>query len=541
MGCGEDTSTPGETGSDVSKEGSADTMLRSFSRIWLRPLLVVFLAFTLWLVVGEFIGRVGMEIVPPESEWGRILWTSPLGGPVWIGSILEFLAALVGIAITVASILVQLSATRYTSRIINLFIDDKINLAVFVIYITTPLYGMWIAFFWHTFAYPAGTLLTFELLAVLDAFILLPYFSYLFYFLQPEKIVHKIQSSVRLSHLSPLASDKKIERLKKNLIASVTQLTDVVLNSLSQSDISVSLMSINTLKELMIGYERVKKRAPSIWHRVPRRAFPGLEDDRIRRLEEGTVWVELHCLKQFELIFVQSLNRFREVSAAIARRTRDVGLEALRLHELEALDLVIIFFNTYLRHALNALDVRTMFHTFYQYRLLAEGCADHSLTELLTKIASYFRYYGQEAERRGITFVIEIAAYDLRILVQRAYERCPSAVDSLLDVFLEVDRVPDEESERSQRGVRKSQALLAAFFLEHDEITLARRIHEDMLEESRERILSIGEELEAAAPADFWEIQDRGSNFYYVPQEMRRHLRRFFGWFEESSGLEPRE
>src|SRR5688500_1635400 len=47
-----------------------------------------------------------------------------------LGSVAQVIAAVLGIAITVVSIVVQLAATRYTSRVADLFFRDKINVGV---------------------------------------------------------------------------------------------------------------------------------------------------------------------------------------------------------------------------------------------------------------------------------------------------------------------------------------------------------------------------------------------------------------------------
>jgi len=47
-----------------------------------------------------------------------------------LGSLSQVIAAVLGIAITVVSIVVQLAATRYTSRVADMFFRDRINLGV---------------------------------------------------------------------------------------------------------------------------------------------------------------------------------------------------------------------------------------------------------------------------------------------------------------------------------------------------------------------------------------------------------------------------
>lgn len=502
-------------------------------RYWLWPLLLVLLALILQIVFGTLIDHLLLtqnlrsnglyELMVPADP--NILST--------IGNSIEFLGGLVGIAITVASILVQLSATRYSSRVMELFVEDRVNLWVFIFYLSVPLYGLWLSFLGKGFQASPTHILLFKLGTVGSVLILIPYFNYLFNFLRPESIISRIQSSVNFTNLSISLPAQRLETMRSNLISSVSQLSDVVLNSLLNSDMNLALLSISRIKGIATDYLEIKTKAPDTWFLVPQRAFLGLEEGKLQRLATDRTWVEMHCLKQYELIFVQSLNQFREVTAAVGHRTRDVGMSAIQQKDRATVQLVVLFFNTYLRHAINAGDIRTMFHTFYQYRRLAEGCLSPHWRELLRQIAFYFKYYGQESERKGVAFAMEIAAYDLRSLVERAYILYPASSEDLLDVFLEVDRHPeDREAEISQRGVRKNQAILASFFLHHGEVPLARRIYLDMAHESLDRIRSIHEELRQNTTEDYWEIQDRGSNFYFVPEVQRPSLALFFSWFE---------
>jgi len=47
-----------------------------------------------------------------------------------LGALAQIIVAVLGIAITVVSIVVQLAATRYTPRIADMFFRDKTNLAI---------------------------------------------------------------------------------------------------------------------------------------------------------------------------------------------------------------------------------------------------------------------------------------------------------------------------------------------------------------------------------------------------------------------------
>ena len=53
--------------------------------------------------------------------------------------------AVLGIAITVVSIVVQLAATRYTPRIAEMFFCDKKNLAIMGFFVVACLNAVWVS------------------------------------------------------------------------------------------------------------------------------------------------------------------------------------------------------------------------------------------------------------------------------------------------------------------------------------------------------------------------------------------------------------
>lgn len=503
-------------------------------KIGLRPLLLTLLLFLI-LVSAGFLA----DLVLQQTGWVHSPALSALlpardVAVNLIGNTLELQGALVGLAITVASIMVQLSATRYSARALDLFAEDRLNLAQFSLFIVTPFYGLWLMFLGQTIPWPTAHILIFKGLSLLCVLCLLPYFRYLFWFLQPEHLVERIRAGAQIEQLGPTLRPSQIDVSQRALEFSVMQLSDVVANCLINSDLRLAQRSIEHLRGVATEYLAVKRRLPEGWFAIPRDAFPGWEEARLARLAADHTWVEMLVLKQLEGIYVQALNRSREIAAAVGHRTREVGMAALKNEDPRALELTLLFFNTWLRHAINAGDLRTLFHIFYHYRRLAEGCLGDPWIPTLLQIAQHFKYYGQECEKRGVHFAMEIAAYDLRVLVERAWSVCHEAVEPLLHTFLEVDRIPDTtETAQSQRGVRKHQAILAAFFLSHSEELLARHIYEDMRHEPREMLRSIHAELSRIASPDYWEIQERGANFYFVPFQHRAELGRFFQWLED--------
>lgn len=145
-------------------------------------------------------------------------------------------------------------------------------------------------------------------------------------------------------------------------------------------------------------------------------------------------------------------------------------------------------------------------------------------------------FYAQLGFQRSLPFVLETAAYDLGVLIERSHLAGASFHDQLLSLYLEMDREPESgkrAQEEALRGVRKAQIKLATYYLHAGHVDLARRIFKDMHDERPERLESIREELGAIVEPEYWEVTDRGVNFDYLPPDRRAWLDTFFDWFRE--------
>ena len=61
-----------------------------------------------------------------------------------LGNMAQVVAAILGIVITVVSIVVQLAATRYTPRIADMFFRDRTNLAVLGFFVVACINAVWV-------------------------------------------------------------------------------------------------------------------------------------------------------------------------------------------------------------------------------------------------------------------------------------------------------------------------------------------------------------------------------------------------------------
>jgi hypothetical protein len=366
--------------------------------------------------------------------------------------------------------------------------------------------------------------------------ILIPYFSYVFAFLDPVQIVARLQHHSLAEALGRGRARAK-EVKQKRVLEGVEQLADVAVNSISQKDRIIASRSVDALRDLAIGYLRKKSTLKERWFTIgpllrQNPDFVSMAPESVDELSERGTWLEWKILRQYQTIYNESLNRMRDINQLVAINTRYLGEESLAIDDRNVLELTTKFFNTYLRATINQRDVRTAYNVLHQYRLLAEAMLEARNNDYVVEVARYFKYYGQLANTTGLAFVNETAAYDLCSLCELAHERKFTLERDLLDNFLEVDKAPETEAqEQSLRGVRKAQIKLATYYLVRGEEELARLVHKDMEHERPERLRSIREEMLQVTNKDFWEVIDRGHNFDYLEPERKKQLAIFYSWF----------
>ena len=154
--------------------------------------------------------------------------------------------------------------------------------------------------------------------------------------------------------------------------------------------------------------------------------------------------------------------------------------------------------------------------------------------ELAEKIAFYFKYYGQIAQSYNVPMILITAAFDLSHMLRKAYDKDVPNIRNLITIFLEVDDNPATQSnEFDLRSVRKAQLNFASFLLSRGDDELVKLIFEDIKDEPRERMEAIRGEMMAVKDRKFWEVTDRGVDFFYLDDDQKRYLDVFFSRYME--------
>lgn len=459
----------------------------------------------------------------------------------------EVIAGILGITITVVAIIVELASNRYTPRVTELFIRAPINLIVLGFFVVTGLLCIWVSYVGASDQYlpRVGTVVAFFAITIC-MLVLLPYFAFVFAFLNPHNIIEHMGRSVLKAIKRGQRGDAyRRQSAKFVAVRGIEQLADVALNAIEKKDKGICMHAIDTLGSLSQDYLVIKEQMPDAWFRLEDALkenpdFVSLQADVLNDIETGHFWFEMKVMRQYQMLYGETLNRMRDINYLIAINTRKLAEKSEELEQEQTTLLTTKFFNTFLRATVNEQDVRTAYNVLNQYRLFAETSLRRGRYDMAVEATRRFKYYGQLGFNMGLPFMLETAAYDLCTLNELAFDLDVPCRDEILSIFLEVDKEAEEghELEASLRGVRKAQVKLATYYLKHGAVDLARDIFEDMRGELPQRLASIQDELANISSQDFWEMSDRGVNFDYLEPERRAMLAEFFSWFSVEKGTD---
>lgn len=456
-----------------------------------------------------------------------------------VSSLAGVIAAIFGIVITVVSIIVQLSANRYTG-VAQMFLRDRLNLAVMAYYVVACVCAVWLAPALQASRVPRAALVGTLGMTTVGLVVMAPYFGYVFWFLEPRNIITRIRSDAVRIATSGAAEHhpQPCFEAQAATLSAMEELTDITSNSISGKDKIIASAAVDGLKDFALAYLAVKPNASPLWFTVgpdirTNPDFVAMDPESLGELEQRRTWVEWKVMRQYLGIYNEALAQMRDINYLIAIDTRYIGEAAAKAADKELIQLVYRYMNSYLRATLNAREVRTAYNVLNQYRLLVEAMIRNGQGEAALEGVKHMKYYGHVSFDMKLTFVTETVAYDVSALCEIAHETNTQQEPQMLGEFLELDRpLLAESQEKALLGVRKAQVKLASYYLAQSDEAKARKICEDMKHEPRERLVAIRKQLEGVTSKDFWEIIDRGRNFEFMPPEQRQCMNTFFSWLD---------
>lgn len=449
-----------------------------------------------------------------------------------IENLFEINIAIIGINLTIVAFVLQLAAQRYSAKIVNLFMQDRLNSGVFFGMVVSAVLSMLIteSAGWNLFILPFFFTLAYIIIIV-------PYFRYVLIFLQPRSVIDIIHHNLQreISSLVRRKRIQEIQNLQNEISISIERIGDIANNSIKQTDRNIVIHAIASLKAILLHYLELKQSMPEDWFAFNQELLPTISKDFYEEISGEKLWFEMKVFLELEQLLKESLLEMNDVVSKIAGTVSSVGKWACDNKRKKLLEYHIYFFNTFLRHALNKRNVRATYIILYRYRQFSEYILS-SQEDLFLKITQYYKYYAHLANNMEQAFVVVTVAHDLSQMLQHAADKNFSHIRQGLQYFLDLDQGSDSElKEIALRGVRKAQLRLAAHFLQKEKQELLTIIMDDLREESRERMYSILSELNQVREKNFWEISERRASFDYIPEEEMKYIRKIFSQIIPSS------
>lgn len=457
----------------------------------------------------------------------------------------EVVTGVMGIEITFIAIIVQLAANKYSSKIMELFIDNKVNYWVLSLYVISAINVVLVPV---TFNEKFDTLFSLGvtcLLLILAIIVVIPHFIYTLNFLHPNYFISYVKKDSEDILKSMASNSEEFNKADKNKITeNINFMGDIALNSVFQSDRAVTLLTINALREIVTFYIPLKSKMPKQWFSLTGEEmfdpdFSSYSSFVMKKIERDKIYLERKVFALYEIVFNMSRTTLRDVASGVLLNTELIASSAIKMKDKGAMECAFNYMNSYLRISISGRDPRSAFNTLEHYRIIGEELLNEDPQEV-ENISFFFKYYGQEANKNSVLFILETAAYDLCRLNEIAYEKGVPNISKLLELFLTLDEPLDDSKESGSSkelsliGVRIAQTKLAGFYLLKGEKVLARKIFWDMRVEPDHRIAKIKEIIFNTTKEEFWEVTPRGVNFNYVSEERKNALKTFFDWFEEA-------
>jgi hypothetical protein len=476
----------------------------------------------------------------PTSAMGRYVRFEPNLISDALSGLAGMTAAVLGIVITVVSLLVQLTSERYTG-VAQMFLRDRRNVMVMAYYVVTCVVGVALSLSLHDKFAPRAAVFSMMCACAFGLIMMLPYFAYVFRFLEPVNLVARIESEAAadVAHTATTREPEEIVDGQGPALAALEELTDITSNSISGKDKIIASRAVDAIKDFVVGYLAVKGRADPRWFSIGERIrdnpdFVAMDPESLRELEADKTWLEWKALRQYLGIFAEAQSEMPDINYLIAIDTRYVGEAALAREDRAVVELAFRFMNSYLRAALNARGVRTAYNVMNQYRLMVESMIKGGADDITLEGVRHMIYYGRTSYDMQLGFVTETVAYDVSALCEFAHANHRAGLDEkMLAMFLELDQpLRLKRQESGLQGIRKAQIKLACYYLTAGADDRAAKIAADMAGEDRERLRAIREQLRRVETKAFWEITDRGRNFDYMPPRQKDQMDKFFAMLD---------
>lgn len=466
------------------------------------------------VMTRELALEVGPALFDPPREGADLADVTGHASRV-LGVVMSMMVALCSIAI-------PLTANVYTPKLIEIFVSDRTNRAVVGLYVLANAFVMWNLYVIEDVAPASARLRTFAcLLVTLAALVgIVPYIFYVLRFLIPRSIVRHLEREVLEDFVDATRTtdDDDLARARAGALENIKYLGNIALRSVDRYDRDTAFEGLRALRAVFDAYETVKPRLPAGWFDLREAELNAIGPELGREVEKKRAAVEVAILLELSLVLPLAITRLPEIVAQVASLTRRFGVRTAERRDLGAREMVTLFFNTFLRAALQHKSSDSFYKFVYQYRRFAEEVLDVD-AEHARRIGFFLDYYGHQAVRMGMGYLINVVAYDLAALCDLAYRKQAPCRRPILDLLIELDR--DKDGLVQMPGVMKAQIILAAKLQTRGEEEPARSLLAELKKVPAPRLDEAFTQIVSAHDENFWEIADRRRHLDHVEAEFR--------------------
>jgi Predicted membrane protein (DUF2254) len=436
---------------------------------------------------------------------------------------------LMAVSFTTVAIAVPLTANLYSLKFLEFFIKDPVNAAVLAFVVFAGLNNTAIAWAIKDDFVPDTALLLSLALVAVSVAVLFPYLYYVFRFLHPNTLLERLEAEITADLQAAVRHQSQATRYRKLVSDGIEHIANIGIRSVDRADRNTAIESVLSLERVARNYWTVKPQLPIAWFEADPGFFLGFGSRAVEEFTATGIWTEMKVFSQLRQVMSAAVPRMHDLVSAIAKTSCQLGLDDTVSRDVALREMVVEYFNTFIRLAITRKDDRSVFTLFDQYRTLADSL-NSTRPGLVQEIAYYFEYYGQVARDTGLPFLVSAIAHDLGLLVQNAFQSYAPNRQALLERFLNYDL----KSMYPLPGVKKAHAILASFLMLHGHVEQVALIGDSFRELDPAMIKVIRDELLQITREQYWEVNERRVNVDYVPDGQREQLRQFF------ESLEPR-
>src|SRR5262245_61153234 len=361
---------------------------------------------------------------------------------------------LMAVSFTTVAIAVPLTANMYSLKFLEFFIKDPVNASVLAFVVFAGLNNTAIAWAIKDDFVPDTALLLSLTLVTVAVALLFPYLYYVFRFLHPNTLLQRLEAEITVDLQTAIRRQGQAARYRKSVSEGIEHIANIAIRSVDRADRNTALESVART------YWVFKPQLPLAWFEADPGFFLGFGARAVKEFTATSIWVEMKVFSQLRQVMSAAVPRMHDLVSAIAKTSRKLGLDDTVSLDVALREMVVQYFNTFIRLAITRKDDRSVFTLFDQYRMLAESL-NSAHPRLVQEVAYYFEYYGQVAREAGLSFLVSAIAHDLGLLVQSAFQSQAPNRQALLERFLNYDL----KTRQPLPGVKKAHAILASYLM----------------------------------------------------------------------------